>query len=163
MEILGKSPVSPPVLMLGKVAMFFCCMLPFAPFLHYGPPLAECPLLRIAGITILAGGLSVVIAALIGLGNSAAVGLPDRKTELRTTGLYRFTRNPIYLGAFAMCAGSCLMALHLLNLLLFILTVGIHHTIIRREEAFLEGRFGGAWLEYRRGVPRYFGLIRKSR
>jgi protein-S-isoprenylcysteine O-methyltransferase Ste14 len=81
--------------------------------------------------------------------------LPDRSTELKTTGLYRFSRNPVYLGAFVMCTGSCLMALYPLNVLFLLITVGIHHSIIRREEVFLEGRFGKAWSAYCAAVRRY--------
>jgi protein-S-isoprenylcysteine O-methyltransferase Ste14 len=44
-------------------------------------------------------------------------------------------------------------------------TVAIHHAIIRREEEFLEGRFGAAWRSYVAVTPRYVGMsgLRKSK
>jgi protein-S-isoprenylcysteine O-methyltransferase Ste14 len=94
------------------------------------------------------------------LGRSVAVGLPERKTELKTHGMYRITRNPVYVGAFMMCAGSCLFSIHPLNFLLFAVAGAIHHTIIRKEEEFLIATFGKEWIEYSRRVPRYLGRVR---
>jgi protein-S-isoprenylcysteine O-methyltransferase Ste14 len=137
MDLLGKSPIAPPLLILGKLAMFTCCLFPFVGMLHIG-----------------------LLLALATLGRSTAVGIPERATTLRTQGLYGFSRNPVYLGAFAMCAGSCLMALYPENLLLLAIALAIHHRIILGEERFLEERFGEEWRAYRSSVPRYIGRTR---
>jgi protein-S-isoprenylcysteine O-methyltransferase Ste14 len=114
------------------------------------------------GAALCAAGLLLVLPGFVSLGRSLSVGLPEGDTILKTAGIYRLTRNPIYLGAFVACVGSCLYALHLVNILLTLTTVGIHHWIITREETFLEQRFGQPWLDYKRRVPRYLGVIRKT-
>jgi protein-S-isoprenylcysteine O-methyltransferase Ste14 len=114
------------------------------------------------GLVLFAGGSVVVLLALVGLGRSASVGIPRGKTALKTRGLYRLSRNPIYVGAFMMCAGSCLFSLHPINIALSGITVGVHHWIITREEAFLETTFGQEWLNYKRRVPRYLGRFKHN-
>lgn len=110
------------------------------------------------GIVLFSAGFCMIVVALLHLRESAAVGLPDRETTLKTHGLYRFSRNPVYLSGFLMCAGSCLYAIHPLNCLLFAVAVLIHHRIILKEEVYLENKFGQAWLDYKKSVPRYIGI-----
>jgi len=141
--------------------MFLCCLFPFVNIFRMGGVLAEGDLLRACGWVLLAGGLAMLLVALAALGRSTAVGIPERPTTLQTGGLYRISRNPVYLGAFAMCAGSCLLALYPVNLLLLVVAVAIHHRIILKEEQFLETRFGKEWRAYSASVPRYIGMVRK--
>jgi protein-S-isoprenylcysteine O-methyltransferase Ste14 len=112
-----------------------------------------------AGVILYVAGISLVVMALSHLRKSAAVGLPERSTKLQTHGLYHLTRNPVYLGAFVMCAGSSLFSIHPLNILLFAIAVGVHMRIVTKEEEFLERRFGQQWLDYKQRVPRYIGRL----
>jgi protein-S-isoprenylcysteine O-methyltransferase Ste14 len=107
-------------------------------------------------------GFVFLLASLMHLGHAASVGLPRIETKLQTRGVYGWTRNPVYLGAFAMCAGSCLYAIHPLNLLLFAGTLAFHHRIVLKEEAFLEKNFGEIWEKYCQRVPRYLGPVRNK-
>jgi len=157
MDILGRSPVPWPLLVTGKLAYAGSALFFLVKIFYPESMLYDSPHTRAAGASLYLAGLAVVIAALVHLGESAAVGLPDRETKLKTRGLYRFSRNPVYLGAFTMCTGSCLWAIHPLNIILFAITVPIHLSIVNREEEFLEQRFGQEWLEYRRTVPRFIG------
>lgn len=158
MNIIGKSPLSWPEFVVGKTA-FFCCAVFFlvkyanALTMHY-----DSPITRTTGAAVYVLGLIVAFASLIHLGKSVAVGLPERETELKTHGLYRFTRNPVYLGVFLMCVGSCLFAVHVVNFLLLIVTTAVHLRIVKREEEFLEKRFGQKWLDYKDRVPRFIGI-----
>lgn len=80
-----------------------------------------------------------------------------------TSGPYRFTRNPIYIGlsavylGIAALAGSLWIALMLVPAL-FILQFGV----VLREEAYLERRFGDDYRAYRARVPRWI-QVRRSR
>ena len=56
-----------------------------------------------------------------------------------------------------MCAGSCLYSIHVVNFLLLVITVAIHHSFVLKEEQFLEKRFGNNWLDYKKRVHRYLG------
>ena len=161
MDLIGKSPVPVPILVIGKVA-FFCCSLFFlVKMLAVDAMLFESGFTQSLGLTLYLAGFLIMIISLFQLGQSTAVGLPERETELKTHGMYRFTRNPIYLGGFVLCTGSCFFSIHPLNFLLFAITALVHHRIITREEQFLENRFGNRWLTYKQKVPRYMGRIRR--
>jgi protein-S-isoprenylcysteine O-methyltransferase Ste14 len=158
LDLFGKSPVPIPLLVTGKLSFFFCLFFPLASQPIGGLTLLfDNSLTRIIGVTLYGAGLLVVLVSLVQLGRSVAVGLPERETQLRTHGMYRFSRNPVYVGGFMMCAGSCLFAMHPLNFLSACVAVVIHLRIVRREEEFLEQRFGERWLEYKARVPRYLG------
>lgn len=77
-------------------------------------------------------------------------------TALVTEGPYRRSRNPIYLGmAFiylgVVCATASLGALVLLPLVILVMEFGV----IRREERYLEARFGEAYRTYKSEVRRW--------
>ncbi len=73
--------------------------------------------------------------------------------KLNTEGPYRLVRNPIYLADFcAMCAFAlCLPWVGAVMPVLFFLH---YESIIRYEEVSLFGRFGAAYEDYAREVPR---------
>lgn len=77
-------------------------------------------------------------------------------TALVTDGPYRFTRNPMYLGFALVYVGVTLLVNTLWPLLLLpvVLTV-IHFLVIRREERYLERKFGDDYRAYLRTVRRW--------
>ena len=157
MEPIGKSPISVPLLFSGKIAMLFCWLFFLAKTsntltMHYDSLTTQW-----IGIALYAAGLVIVILGFFGLGSSVSVGLPEEQTKLKTKGIYQFSRNPMYLGGFVMCVGSCVYSIHFLNFILFAITVAVHHSIVLNEEVFLEKRFGNNWLEYKNKVHRYLG------
>lgn len=77
-------------------------------------------------------------------------------TALVTGGVYRHTRNPIYLAMALLYAGLALaidsvMALVLLPPLLALVQAGV----VLREERYLERRFGDEYRRYRASVRRW--------
>jgi protein-S-isoprenylcysteine O-methyltransferase Ste14 len=157
MEPIGKPPVAVPLLVTGKLALFCCWIFPLAGRIGIMTAGDVGPAGAATGIALYAAGTALGVLSFASLGKSLAVGLPESATELRTGGVYRFSRNPIYLAAYLLCAGSCVIAPHPVNLLLFVTAVAIHHRVILSEEKFLEERFGGAYVEYRLHVRRYLG------
>lgn len=162
MEPIGKSPVAVPVLLTGKAAMACCWFFFLFKFSFPNAMLFDHPAVNILGAAMYAAGCVLAVVSMFALGKSLAVGLPASATVLKTHGVYSVSRNPLYVGAFAMCAGSCLMAMHPVNFLLFLITIAVHHRIIKKEEVFLEERFGESWRIYRTRVPRYLGLLGKQ-
>ena len=75
-------------------------------------------------------------------------------TRLVVTGLNRYVRNPIYLGAVTIFVGEALL-LGRLSLLLYAVAawVGIAAFVRWYEEPALVRRFGADYQVYRRGVP----------
>ena len=81
---------------------------------------------------------------------------PGAATHLVTTGLYRCSRNPMYLGMSLMLVGwwiwlGSLTPILLLPVFVFILT----KMQIEPEEEALEARFGEEYLNYKRRVSRW--------
>jgi protein-S-isoprenylcysteine O-methyltransferase Ste14 len=77
-------------------------------------------------------------------------------TALVTSGPYRFTRNPMYLGMAFLYAGAALgfgviWALAVLPAVI----LAVDRLVIAREEPYLEERFGEPYREYKRRVRRW--------
>ena len=108
-----------------------------------------------------------VIALLLGIG-LVAVG---RRTMVRhgtnvnptlpataivETGPFRFTRNPLYLGLTLIYIGLSLLLNTWWSLLLLVpVWLVMHFKVVRREEAYLQDKFGQTYLSYRQRVRRY--------
>lgn len=76
--------------------------------------------------------------------------------SLVTEGVFRWTRNPMYLGMALIYAGIALVADSLVALLLLIpLVFVIQREVIAREEAYLEAKFGERYRVYRDSVRRW--------
>lgn len=75
---------------------------------------------------------------------------------LVTTGIHGWTRNPIYLGMFLIYGGIGVAAQNIWILVLTLpLAILIRYGVVAREEAYLERRFGSAYLDYRQRVRRW--------
>lgn len=77
-------------------------------------------------------------------------------TALVTSGVYRFTRNPMYLGMACAYLGlafafDVVWALPILPLVI----IAIDRLVIAREEPYLERKFGSAYSDYRGRVRRW--------
>ncbi|MDD5712684.1 MAG: methyltransferase, partial [Smithellaceae bacterium] len=70
-------------------------------------------------------------------------------------GVYRFSRNPLYLGVFLLIVASVLYAPHPVNILCGVMAIGIHHLIVTREESYLINQYGETYLSYMKRVRRY--------
>lgn len=81
---------------------------------------------------------------------------PDATTTVVSKGIYRLSRNPMYLGFLLLLTGwACHLAngLALIGLPLFVLYMNRFQII--PEERALQARFGDAYLAYRRTVRRW--------
>lgn len=109
------------------------------------------------------GGLAIVLAVVFGLGGERALHgagtnvRPDRPTTtVVTSGIYRFTRNPLYLAllnvytAVAVFVDS-LWPFALWAVLLPVLVKGI----VEREERYLAQKFGEPYRAYSTRVRRW--------
>jgi len=77
-------------------------------------------------------------------------------TAIVTTGPYRITRNPAYLGMALLYIGIALLADSLWALApLPVVLVLIDRGVIAREERYLERKFGAEYVDYRSRVRRW--------
>jgi len=75
---------------------------------------------------------------------------------LVTEGIFGQTRNPLYVGvSVALCGIGLIFALDWVWLLIIPSCVILHFAVVRREERYLERKFGDAYRRYRESVPRY--------
>jgi protein-S-isoprenylcysteine O-methyltransferase Ste14 len=100
-------------------------------------------------------GLIIIVISCINLGNSNRLGLPVGNTKLKVTGLYKLSRNPMYLGFNLLTISSVIFTLNIVTALMGIYSILIYHFIILAEEKFLEERFGSEYIEYKKRVGRY--------
>jgi protein-S-isoprenylcysteine O-methyltransferase Ste14 len=112
---------------------------------------------RAAGIAIAAAGMllgAAAIAEMKGTGTTISVYKPS--SALATGGVFRWSRNPGYLGATAIYIGIalCTYSLPALALLPLALIV-VERGVVEREERYLERRFADAYRTYRDAVPRW--------
>jgi protein-S-isoprenylcysteine O-methyltransferase Ste14 len=117
------------------------------------PPVA----LRGLGAGLAAVGFAIALAGVLRL---RALGTPvsptGRAEVLARDGIYRFTRNPMYTGTLVFFFGLGLaLGSAWLMLLPAPLGFALYWLAIRREEAFLERRFGAAYLSYKASTRRW--------
>lgn len=111
---------------------------------------------------ILGGVLLVAGLALLGSFNTAfhrkgtAVEPWKPTTAIVTTGPYRLTRNPAYLGMALVYIGIALLADALWVLVpLPVVLLIIDRAVIAREERYLERKFGQEYLDYKGRARRW--------
>jgi protein-S-isoprenylcysteine O-methyltransferase Ste14 len=80
----------------------------------------------------------------------------DPPKELVVTGFYRYVRNPIYAGVLLIFLGHFLWFGYLALLIYAIFSfVGVHFFVVLYEEPTLKRKFGAAYVEYLKHVPRW--------
>ena len=91
--------------------------------------------------------------AVVGLGTPAPL---DPTESLVVNGLYRFVRNPMYVGvALALFSEALLFSsLRLLEYALLV-GIGIHLFVLAYEEPTLKKQFGASYQAYCQAVPRW--------
>ncbi len=104
---------------------------------------------------MLAVGLLLLLGGITALGRSLRVGLPAAPAELRTSGVYRYTRNPMYVGGVLMCFAAVLWTANPVVAALAVVAALVHHRIVLAEERYLAAEFGEEWTGYSRRVRRY--------
>jgi len=106
-------------------------------------------------LSLWVAGFALLLIGRFGMGSSFRLGSPKESTGLKVDGLFRFSRNPMYLGVFATLLASVLYTLNPVLLLISIFIVIIHHKIVLAEEVYLQKVFGQEYLDYCRRVRRY--------
>lgn len=116
----------------------------------------EQPVLGWCGTTLGIGGAVLVATAQFEMGASWRIGVPGKATNpLVTRGLYRLSRNPIYLGMLIALAGIFLVAPNAVTLALLVGSWIIMSAQIRVEEEFLGRVHGLAFDAYRAATRRW--------
>ena len=120
--------------------------------------------LRALGISLIAAGLAVVVEsfvrfALQGLGTPAPIAPAQR---LVVSGLYRYVRNPMYLGVLAAIVGQALL-FSSVGLLVYAVVVALSFQafVVIYEEPTLRATFGSDYAAFCARVPRWIPRARR--
>ena len=149
-------PIAKPLFVVGKLSMVLSWLMALVQAAGMNLRMVILPVtVTLCGGILLVLGFLWTAASFTSLGNENTIGLPTKETSLRTTGLYRISRNPIYVGFATMSVGAAIYTANIATLVFAVAAIAVHHKIILAEETFLAARFGAVYEEYRRGRRRY--------
>jgi len=156
-HILANPPLNLIVILFTKILAFVSCL--FIPLGVLWPGLKW---YSINGyLSWLAPGLFVTgsllaITAMKKLGDDLIFGLPEIGiNHLQTDGIYKISRNPLYLGFFMIIVSSWLSVPNPFNIGAGGIAILIHHLIILKEEKFLLAKNDSEYSAYMRKTGRY--------
>ena len=113
---------------------------------------------RFTGFLIGMLGAIIFLISVVCMKDSWRAGIPDKdKTELVTNGIYKFSRNPAFLGFDFMYAGVLLMYFNPLTAVFSLFAAITLHLQILQEEKYLTSVFGSSYTAYKSRVFRYLG------
>ena len=113
---------------------------------------------RIAiAVVLIAAGAALAIPALRGFRSAGTHVEPWKaSTVLVTGGIFGRLRNPMYVGLTLLLAGlSIFLASDWMLVMTIVFMPVIHFGVVKREERYLEAKFGDAYRAYKASVPRY--------
>lgn len=108
------------------------------------------------GVSFCLAGLLLLSWSLVSFGQSFRVGIDaDHPDKLITTGIFAFSRNPIYVAFAAILLGQFLIFSNWILLVYIGAGIWLFHRQVLREEEFLKKHYGQDYLEYCNRVRRY--------
>lgn len=111
---------------------------------------------RSTGVVLLISSLAWTILAQAHMGESWRIGIDNsQKSRLIRTGVFRVSRNPIFLGILVTLLGLLLVIPNAITLLTFVLGVVVIGIQVRLEEEYLKATHGGEYLAYLQQVRRW--------
>ncbi|MGZ3215080.1 MULTISPECIES: methyltransferase family protein [Paracoccus] len=136
------------------------------PSLHKSDPFwteGEAVALGLIGIFVSGAGAMLAFAAQMSMGSSWRVGVAEGATgTLVSGGLYRFSRNPTFMGQIILLAGVSLAIPAVPTILAPLLFLWSASTQIRSEESELKQALGADYSRYLATVPRWIGFHRRT-
>ncbi len=146
-----KTKVPPPV-----VALAFGLLINYTkdefPTIHIGME-------KILGSVLIISGLIVIASAIVLFKKNKTTVTPlnpSRSTKLITGGIYKYSRNPMYLGLLMIVISTTIFYLNIFSITTpIIFYFWINKFQIKREEIFLTEKFGKEYLLYKTKTRRW--------
>ena len=115
--------------------------------------------IKIFGIIVLVFGLLIYATALYSFQNSWRIGIDREKPgRLITNGIFKYSRNPIYVSLDLLVLGTFLLQGQFVFLVLFVAMAISLHIQILQEESFLIQTYGDSYSQYQSKVSRYLNI-----
>jgi protein-S-isoprenylcysteine O-methyltransferase Ste14 len=112
---------------------------------------------EVIGAVVAVAGVALAVAArqrFMQIGTNVQPWKPA--IHLATSGVYTRLRNPMYLGLILLVLGVAIgFASDWTLLLLVPMALILHYGVVRREERYLETKFGEDYRRYKANVPRW--------
>ena len=110
----------------------------------------------IAGLILMTSGNLFFIVAMQTMRNNWRAGFDgNQNTSLVTNGIYKFSRNPAFVGFDLLYIGCAAAFPNVINITAALACVVLFHVQILGEERFCTDTFGQEYLEYKSKVRRY--------
>ncbi|SBW10925.1 conserved membrane hypothetical protein [uncultured Eubacteriales bacterium] len=123
----------------------------------FGLPLLRLPA-RVLGVVLALTGDIIFAVSVHTMRDSWRAGIStDDQTAIVTTGIYRYSRNPAFLGFDLLYCGVLLVFFNWPLLILSLFAAVMLHLQILQEEKFLPEAFGEEYIRYKNRVNRYLG------
>ncbi len=142
----------PPILVLAVIGFGYCAdrIIPL--------PITASDLLWLTGFALIVISVALALFALFHFLEAKTLVEPwHPTTTIIEKGVFRYSRNPIYL-AFCIATVGCGLALNSWWVVMSVLPLVLllRELVIKREETYLESKFGKTYLNYKRRVRRWF-------
>lgn len=143
------------VLLLVPIAIV-CAWFPRL-YAHLMPmPYLQHPAVQYAGIALCLLSLLWTVIAQAQMGRSWRIGIDrERQTDLVQSGVFRVSRNPIFLGMVTTLVGFFLLLPNAVSLVVLVCGYMLIQIQIRLEEAHLQKSHGEAYAAYRKTTRRF--------
>ena len=116
------------------------------------------------GVSLCFVGLTLFLLSLVSFGRSFRVGIDiDHPDQLVTTGVFAFSRNPMYVAVGCVLLGQFLVFPNWVLLVYLAAGMWLFHRQVLREEEFLRKQYGQEYAAYCHRVRRYLGVRRRVR
>lgn len=146
-----KLKIPPPILVIILITSIY--------FSSDKLDLISIPYRTLFSIVILSIGILVIINPVVKFIKSKTTVNPvefKNVEKLVTSGIYKYSRNPMYLGMIMIIISTTVYYLNFYSLLTpFIFYFWINRFQIKREEVFLEEKFGQEYLSYKTKTRRW--------
>tara|TARA_R110002049_G_scaffold70521_21_gene182173 strand:- start:1694 stop:2296 length:603 start_codon:yes stop_codon:yes gene_type:complete len=112
--------------------------------------------LKIAGMTLMTVALVIMVIAQGQMGDAWRIGVDrENPTAFVQRGLFRYSRNPIFLGIVLSVIGYFLLLPNAVTLLIMVLDLALVQVQVRVEEQYLKEQHGEGYIRYCRAVRRW--------
>ena len=157
LKIIGKAPINIKLLLIGKISLVSCWLFFIVKLFLKDVVLYDSIINQTIAFIILIIGITFVVLSVLVLKEKTRIGLYDdnERVELKKNGIYKISRNPMYIGFDLLCIASVVYSINIINLMLCLIAMIIHHKIILAEEKYLKNILKKEWDIYCNQTRRY--------
>lgn len=128
-------------------------------FIKNLPVFIQNDLIRYIGFAVSLSGVAVFITAMVTMSDSWRAGIDNtQKTKIIKNGIYKYSRNPAFVGFDLFYIGMAFAFSNVLNIVFACASILMLHLQILEEEKFLPTVFGEEYLDYKEKTGRYFRI-----